>query len=212
MKAIQSPGSSASPLCTTEMKAIKMKAHERDCSALLRQRIRRKHLANQLYCNRSTSSRLPLIECVWVLSVCYLGRLDRANARTAHCHTSTSESTALEWVPATKVEWRDLQRRRGCGKARFDRSEDSKARYSACCSRMLPPPQVTVTPVRHLVLKGVGGNAVTTSRSNSIGFGLLPFLERVLAGGVLTFVGDSVTQQAYVTHLLVHCAVRRCFF
>ena len=138
--------------------------------------------------------RHALFGCVSALFMCSLGRATAGGCGPDTSRaTNTSRSTRLEWVPATKDEWRDLQRRRGCGKARFDRGEDSRARYAACCSRMLPPPEVEVTPVRHLVLKGAGRSI---PNSNSLGLRLLPFLERVLVGGVLTFVGDSVTQQA----------------
>lgn len=108
---------------------------------------------------------------------------------------NASDTMTFEWVPATATEWRDLLRRRGCGKSRASTEAGAGAgssRYAVCCSRMQPPPNVEVTPVRHLVLMTTDGR----NPPSVMGIGVIAYLDRVLGGGVLTFVGDSVTSQA----------------
>ena len=46
--------------------------------------------------------------------------------------------------------------------------------------------------MRHLVLKTTDGR----KPPSVMGIGVIAYLDRVLGGGVLTFVGDSVTSQA----------------
>lgn len=105
------------------------------------------------------------------------------------------------WMAASSSEWRQMLRRRGCLQRTATNDPTRRKPDLTCCSQIDHgraagggiAARNGTTPVQRLILRqsieGVG--------HGSGGGEVLHALDRYLAGGVLTFVGDSVSSQAY---------------
>eukprot|EP00038_Savillea_parva_P015345 m.13717 g.13717 ORF g.13717 m.13717 type:complete len:442 (+) comp3074_c0_seq1:208-1533(+) len=119
--------------------------------------------------------------------------------------------TEYAWKPATPGEWKALMQRHRC-LVSLERPQRYGSFHLSCCwhndrsrrSVANASNHLMATPVKQLVLHTPQHRLANRTAIEPIGARILKELHKHLAGGVLTFVGDSVSNQAFYS--LIHRA------